>query len=293
MPTGFLCLDKPPGVTSRDVVNVVQKLVRPLKVGHAGTLDPLATGVLVVAVGSATRLIQYVQESPKHYRGRFRLGVTSDTDDITGNVVEGGDASGVTRERLSDVLAEFVGRIAQSPPQFSAVHAQGQRAYQLARKGETVELSPRMVEVSAIELIEFTRPEFTIDVTCGSGTYLRALGRDVGQRLGCGAVMTELRRTAIGPFTVERAVTADRLTRETWTDALWPPQTAVQQLASVALSADEATAIRCGRAVANAATGTLLVGVEVALFDAAGALLGVGVVDAANGRVQPRVVLPM
>lgn len=289
MTSGFLCIDKPTGVTSRDVVNVVQKLVRPLKVGHAGTLDPLATGVLVVAVGGATRLISYVQDTTKQYRGRFRLGLSSDTDDITGEVVVRGDPSHITAEQLSAVMTEFVGRIEQTPPRFSAVHVQGQRAYDLARQGREVELTSRTVEVFSIALVEFANPEFVIDVTCGSGTYLRALGRDIGQRLGCGALMTELRRTAVGPFTIDRAISVEALTRDNWTTQLWPVTTAVQHLASRPLSDEEVAAVRCGRAISCG--GKSPQDAEIALIDAVGALVGVGVCNAQTGRLQPRLVL--
>ena len=180
---GVLNVDKPVGVTSRDVVNQVVRLVRPAKVGHAGTLDPLATGVLVVCVGHATRLINLVQEGRKRYRGRFRLGQTSDTDDVTGNVQPAGDWSGITKTQLEAELVEFIGQIQQVPPQFSAVHVQGQRAYDLARRGVAVELTARPVEVFSLQLTAFEPPDFELDVVCGSGTYIRSIGRDLGTRL--------------------------------------------------------------------------------------------------------------
>jgi tRNA pseudouridine55 synthase len=296
MAAGFLCVDKPPGITSRDVVNVIQRLVRPLKVGHAGTLDPLATGVLVVAVGSATRLISFVQDGRKRYRGSFRLGETSDTEDCTGTVVDSGDPTFVTVEMLTAALAEFVGQIEQTPPQFSAIHVQGQRAYDLARQGIAVELAPRRIDVFGIDLVEFATPEFTIDVCCSGGTYIRSLGRDVGQRLGCGALMTALRRTAVGPFTIERAVPLESLTRETGERALWPLSTAAQHLPSVALSAEEVAAVRCGKAIRPAAGASpslaeVLPSGDLALFDAAGELVGIGVADPATNLVKPRLVL--
>ena len=202
---GVLNLDKPMGLTSRDVVNRVVRLVRPAKVGHAGTLDPLATGVLVVCVGHATRLISLAQEGRKRYLARFVLGQSSDTDDITGQVTQGGDWTGVKLGDLEGLLPQFVGRIQQVPPQFSAIHVQGERAYDLARRGEVVELQPRPVDVFAIRIVSFQAPALELDIECGSGTYIRSLARDLGARLGCGALMTDLRRLGVGPFLSTRA----------------------------------------------------------------------------------------
>ncbi|GIW93914.1 MAG: tRNA pseudouridine synthase B [Pirellulaceae bacterium] len=202
---GWLNIDKPQGITSRDAVNVIQKLVAPAKVGHAGTLDPLATGVLVLGIGPATRLISYVQQKPKKYRARFRFGWQSPTDDIEGpaSPVEGPLPS---REELEEVCRKFVGRVEQVPPDFSAVKVAGQRAYHLARKGTKPQLQARTVEVYSLELVAYEPPEWEIVVRCGAGTYIRALGRDIARRLDTAAIMVSLRREAVGNFTLADAV---------------------------------------------------------------------------------------
>src|SRR5436190_8799230 len=197
---GLLNVDKPSGLTSRDVVNRVQRLVKPHKVGHAGTLDPLASGVLVVCVGPATRLIEYVQRMPKRYLATFLLGRRSETEDIEGAVTELTDTPVPTVEQAHGALPNFVGRIQQLPPAFSALKVDGQRAYALARKGETPDLQPRPIEVYSVELVEYSYPQLVLDIRCGSGTYVRSLGRDIARALGTEAVMSALVRTEIGPF---------------------------------------------------------------------------------------------
>jgi len=291
MPSGFLCLDKPSGITSRDAVNAIQRLVRPQKVGHAGTLDPLATGVLAIAIGSATRLIRHVQDQPKRYRGTFELGLSSDTEDITGQITRRCDPTGVTEERLRDVLSGFVGSLEQTPPQFSAVHVQGQRAYDLARKGVAMDLAPRRVEIFSMELADFASPLFTIDVECSGGTYIRSLGRDIGERLGCGAVMTALRRTAVGRFALDTAIPLDAVTRDSLPGQLMPLALAVAHLPVATLSPAQIRALRCGQTIAFD-DGRLTDGAEVALFDDAGQLAGVGIVDREQHRLRAPLVLP-
>jgi tRNA pseudouridine55 synthase len=227
---GLLNINKPQGLTSRKVVDHVQRLVRPAKAGHAGTLDPLATGVLVVCVGSATRLISLIQEQRKTYRGRFRFGMRSDTDDITGQVAIVPNAREIPRAEITAVLPRFLGAIAQVPPQFSAVHVAGQRAYELARAGQTVKIEAKTVEVHRIELLSYGWPDLELEIECGSGTYVRAIGRDLGELLGTGAVMTELVRTDIGPFELSNAVSLEELNAATLSNLLLPASLAVQDL---------------------------------------------------------------
>lgn len=225
---GFLVIDKPPGWTSRDAVNVVVKLCpRGTKVGHAGTLDPLATGVLVIAVGKATRLIEYAQDGAKTYDGEFLLGRTSDTEDVEGTVAEIENAPEIPREALEAVLPLFLGSIMQRPPAYSAIQVDGQRSYDRARRGEQVELPPRPVRIDSIELLDFAHPRFELRVVCGKGTYIRSLGRNIGERLGSGAVMSNLRRTRVGAFAIEDAVALDRLRAEGVSPFLRPMQDAL------------------------------------------------------------------
>jgi len=248
-PVGVLCLDKPPDVTSRHVVNVVAGLARANRVGHAGTLDPLATGVLVVCVGWATRLVPLIQQFPKTYLAEFELGLVSDTDDRTGQLTRLSSGPWPTRHQLLDLLPRYTGRIMQVPPQFSAVHASGERAYDLARRGETADLAPRPVEIFQMELVDWAPPRFTVDVRCGSGTYIRALGRDLGRDLRCGAVLTTLERTAIGPFTRSRATPPGQLQRETWRESLLPPLTVVEHLPRLDITSDQGRQLQLGRRI--------------------------------------------
>ncbi len=243
---GLLNLDKPAGMTSRDVVNRVQKLVKPVKVGHAGTLDPLATGVLVICLGQATRLVPYIHEFSKTYVAEFLLGVTSETDDTEGELRRVPDAPLLTAGAVETALPRFCGRILQTPPTHSAVKVQGRRAYALARRGADLQLEPREVEVHRLVLREFTPERLTLEVECSSGTYIRSLGRDLGLVLGSGAVMCGLRRTRIGPFGTETALSPDSLTRDTLQAALLPSLQAVAHLPSVMANPDEVALLRRG-----------------------------------------------
>ena len=208
---GFLCIDKSPGMTSRDAVNVVQRLIKPLKIGHAGTLDPLATGVLVMAIGKATKLISHVQRMRKFYAGEFQLGKSSDTEDISGKLVTCLVQEPPTREQVDQACAKLVGAIAQLPPRYSALRVEGRRAHELARAGQRVNLQPRCIEVHEIAVGRYEYPNLALNVECGSGTYIRSLGRDIGADLGCGAVMSALRRTRIGKFCLEESISVERL----------------------------------------------------------------------------------
>ncbi|MBI1901804.1 MAG: tRNA pseudouridine(55) synthase TruB [Planctomycetia bacterium] len=245
---GLLNLNKPAGMTSRDVVDVVQDLVRPDRTGHAGTLDPLASGVLVVCVGKATRLIEHVQRMPKRYTATFLLGRQSDTEDAEGNVTLLQNPPVPALEEIRVAADGMTGEIVQRPPAFSAVKVGGQRAYKLARRGQQPELAPRPVVVHHIEIVSYTYPELVLDVECGSGTYVRALGRDLAEKLGTAAVMSALVRTAIGDFRIEDAAEPQALTPDNLAQSLLPPRRAVSMLPAVALSA--AQIVRLGHGLA-------------------------------------------
>ena len=248
---GLLNLDKPAGVTSRDVVNRVQRLVRPHKVGHAGTLDPLATGVLVVAIGPATRLIEYVQRMAKAYQGTFVLGRTSDTEDIEGQVTELSSPPVPTMSEIQAALPRFLGAIEQRPPAYSALKVAGRRAYELARRGDAVELPPRTVQIDELKLVRYAYPELELVVHCGGGTYIRSLGRDIAEALGTGAVMSKLRRLAVGPFREAEALAPGGLTLEEIHRRLLPAVMALGELRRIALHADELARIARGQSIAN------------------------------------------
>ena len=211
-PFGVLVVDKPSGITSRSITNRIhgsvakqlQTTKRKVKVGHVGTLDPLASGVLLLTVGPATRLSNLLHEAPKTYVGTFRFGMISDTDDIDGTcrVV---DAPSVSREQIESVLPQFIGSIEQIPPAFSAKRVSGKRAYDLARAGHEVDLEPVRVDIDTMTVLSFDDDHLTIEVTCGSGTYIRSIGRDLARACGSEAVMTALRRTQSGSFAMTDA----------------------------------------------------------------------------------------
>jgi tRNA pseudouridine55 synthase len=247
---GILNVDKPAEWTSRAVVDRVQRMAWPARVGHAGTLDPLATGVLVVCVGQATRLIQYVQQLPKSYRATFLLGHCSPTDDIEGEVALFEGAAEPTRAEIEAALPQFVGQIQQRPPQHSAVKVGGRRAYDLARRGAALDLPPRTVTVHRLTVTRYRYPELDVEIECGSGTYVRSLGRDLGEALGTAAVMSALERTAIGPFRVEDAVPADELDEDSLAARLQPPLAGVDVLPRVALTDDDLIELGFGRPIA-------------------------------------------
>lgn len=202
---GIVVVDKPRGMTSHDVVARVRRLTGVRRVGHAGTLDPMATGVLVVGVGRATRLLGYLAASDKEYDATLRLGVATTTDDAEGDVVEQHDASDVDDDALLASIRALTGTIEQVPAAVSAVKVGGVRAYKRVRDGETVELAPRRVTVAAFDVIARRGDDVDVHVACSTGTYVRALARDVGVALGVGAHLTALRRTRVGSFTLERA----------------------------------------------------------------------------------------
>ena len=236
---GLLNLNKPQGSTSRDVVNLVQRMVRPHKVGHAGTLDPLATGVLVLTIGPATRLTEFIQRMPKSYLATFQFGQTSDTDDIEGEVVPVPQAPRISRDDVDAVLPDFVGTIQQRPPDYSAVKVKGKRAYSLARSGERLQLKSRPVRIDSLEIVSFDYPQLEMRIRCGSGTYIRSLGRDIGRQLGTGAVMSALVRTAIGHLTIDTAVAPSNLSQENIGDHLLSAREAITQLPQTRVSVDE------------------------------------------------------
>jgi tRNA pseudouridine55 synthase len=246
--SGLLNLDKPVDVTSHDVVNQVRRLSSMRQVGHAGTLDPLATGVLLVCLGPATRLVEYLVGRPKQYRATIRLGQETNTYDADGEVVAERPLN-VTQEEVAAALAHFQGVIEQIPPMFSAIKQGGQPLYKLARQGIDTPRPPRQVTVYAIELRAWKPPHVEIQLTCSAGTYVRSIAHDLGRMLGCGGHIAALRRTAVGNFTLDSAVPLNELDREKLLALLQPPDTAVSHLPRLNLTEAEATAARQGRRV--------------------------------------------
>lgn len=211
MVDGFLVIDKPAGISSHDVVNRVRRILGTRKVGHTGTLDPFATGVLPIAVGEGTKAIQFLDEGEKAYEAVIRLGLVTDTLDITGTVLQEHDSGGLGQEQLLSAMAALTGEISQVPPMYSAIKRGGQPLYKLARKGIEVERQSREVIIHSFELLEFSSPLATVRVHCSRGTYVRTLADDLGKLLGCGACLTALRRTLSGPFRLADAMTLEQL----------------------------------------------------------------------------------
>jgi len=222
---GVVVVDKPGGITSHDVVRRVRRIYGTKRVGHAGTLDPLATGVLVVCLGPATRIVEYLAAARKEYVAGVVFGVTTDTEDATGHLVSETDASALTEATARAVLSRFRGTIFQTPPMVSAVHHEGKRLYELARQGIEVERQPRPVEIYRLEMTAFTpgpRASATLVVECSTGTYVRTLAADIGAALGVGGMMASLQRTRVGAFTLADAFTLDDLSARQETGALAP-----------------------------------------------------------------------
>lgn len=251
--SGALVVDKPVGMTSHDVVQAIRNGTSLRRAGHTGTLDPRASGVLVILVGPAVRLSEYVSASDKRYQAIIRLGGTTDTYDAEGKFTPTTDPSNITEEQFEEALKTFVGEIEQTPPPYSAVKVQGRKAYEMARKGEEVELEPRTITVHHLEVLEWTPPEVVIDVHCSSGTYVRSLANDLGQKLGCGAYLVGLRRTKSGKFTLRDAVPLRKLqeafTAGNWYQYLIPAAEALGDWYAIELSPDEVEAVRHGHRV--------------------------------------------
>lgn len=247
---GVVVVDKPSGMTSHDVVDVVRKRLDVRRVGHAGTLDPDATGVLVVGVGVATRFLSYAQAAPKRYRATARFGVTTNTQDASGDVVAETDASSVTRERVARALESFVGIIEQVPPMVSAVKVGGERLYAKARRGEDVARAPRRVTIYEAVIDDFEagpHPRADLTVACSAGTYVRTLIHDLGTALGCGAHLETLRRVETGGFTEADAVALDDVAPE----RVLPLPEVVRALDRLDVTGEVAALVRHGRALPN------------------------------------------
>ena len=281
---GILNIDKPAGMTSHDVVGRVRRVAHLKRVGHAGTLDPDATGVLLVCLGQATRLSDYLAEEGKAYRAVLALGQTTTTEDASGDVLTQADASLITEANLKALLPRFTGDIPQIPPMVSAVHHEGKRLYALARAGVTVERAARTVRIDAINLVDFTPGALalaTLDVSCGKGTYIRTLCADLGAALGVGGHMASLRRTRIGAFTADAATPLDALTPENLPGLLVSSADALAHWPAQEAGTDAAwNDIKSGRALPS----PLPPGTVARILDARGELIALGRADGEHLR---------
>ncbi len=251
--SGVLVVDKPIGLTSHDVVQVIRRGTGIRRAGHTGTLDPRASGVLVILIGPAVRLSEYVSASDKRYQATIRLGSSTDTYDSEGTITSSASVDDITEDYFNEVLQRFVGEIEQVPPPYSAVKVQGRKAYDMAREGEEFELVPRIINVYSLEILEWALPEVVIDVYCSSGTYVRSLANDLGKELGTGAHLVGLRRTKSGRFTLRDAVPLRRLQEAfdagNWYRFLIPAAEAMADWPMVELDADQVELVRHGHRV--------------------------------------------
>jgi tRNA pseudouridine55 synthase len=248
---GILNIDKPAGITSYGVVARVKRLSGERRVGHGGTLDPEATGVLPVCLGRATRVVEYIMGTPKSYRAVIELGTMTDTYDAAGKVVGRADPSGVDRRTLEAALKAFLGEIRQVPPMFSAVKHDGRPLYDLARAGQDVARESRPVTVYRLDIVEWQPPRFTLDVACGRGTYIRSLAHDLGQALGCGAHLAALTRTRYGRFDIADAAALEELEAafggDDWRHFVYPMDFPLSGLSAAVIGEEEAAAMRKGQ----------------------------------------------
>ena len=253
---GILLIDKPPLWTSNDVVSKLKGLLKERRIGHSGTLDPLATGLLVVFAGRATRAVSFAESHDKRYTAGLRLGLRTDTQDISGNVISQ-EQTDIKNEELDRVLSCFVGEIEQTPPMYSAVRVNGKRLYELARKGIEVERKPRKITVYSIERKGRESGDIVLDIKCSKGTYIRTLCSDIGERLGCGACMSTLRRTEAGMFSVENAYTLDEVIREAEigdvSSLILPTETIFSEYERITVSASAEAKVRNGNPVSFSA----------------------------------------
>ena len=252
--SGVLVVDKPVGLTSHQVVQVIRRGTRIKRAGHTGTLDPRASGVLVVLIGPAVRLSQYVSAENKRYQATIKLGQKTDTYDSEGEITGTSDIE-VTQEQFEEALKGFVGEIQQVPPPYSAVKVKGKHAYDLARKGKEVVLEPRQINVYSLDLLEWNPPEAMVDVHCSSGTYVRSLAYDMGELLGCGAYLTGLRRSKSGRFSLRDAISLRKLTdafeTNSWYQYLIPAAEALSEWPSITLNNDEIDLVRHGHRISR------------------------------------------
>ncbi len=291
---GILVIDKGPGLTSHDVVAWVRRITGERKVGHTGTLDPLATGVLPVCLGAATKVIEYLVADDKAYEAEVVLGAETDTDDAEGRVVREAPVPTLTAADLDQTLAPFRGDIVQIPPMYAAIKVGGRKLYELARAGETVERAPRAVRIDRLDLLDWQSPVARLRIDCSKGTYIRALARDLGRALGCGGHLRSLRRLRSGSFTIDRAIALEWLGHEfgvtPWERLTVPLEVALPGWPSIALDEGGVTAWRQGRPVRARRSGP---GERCLAYGPDGAWLGLGRYDARSDTWHPEKVVAL
>jgi tRNA pseudouridine55 synthase len=295
---GILNINKPKDLTSFDIVARVKRITGERHTGHAGTLDPLATGVLPICSGKATRVIEYLFNETKTYRAEVELGITTDSYDSTGKIINTRDPSGITRERVETVLTSFRGTILQTPPMYSAIKHRGTPLYKLARSGIEVERNSRPVHIYKLEIVDWQPPCFSLEVVCGKGTYIRSLAQDIGEALGCGAVMKNLERTRVGPFNLEDSITLEQLEETAakgYTERyLYPADYALQSFDTLVVNHEQQCSLIHGMPVSPEPDLTEIKPAALCrVYNEDGGFVGMVEYDAANLRWQPhKIFLP-
>jgi tRNA pseudouridine55 synthase len=254
---GALLINKPPGPTSHDIVDEARRILRTKRIGHTGTLDPFAAGLLVLLLGPATRLAEYLKDHEKTYRGVIRLGVKTDTDDVTGTVIKEKTVPPLSARSIENEMKRFRGKSSQKAPAYSAVKVSGERLYRRARRGAEVKAPTREIEIYSLSLVGYNRPDLVFEVTCSSGTYVRALARDIGEALGCGAHLTSLTRTAAGPYELSDSITIDELKTgdiDIWREknAFIPMAEVLPDFPTIEITGEDATRVSHGKEIALA-----------------------------------------
>jgi tRNA pseudouridine55 synthase len=290
---GILNINKAPGMTSHDVVARVRKLLKQKRVGHAGTLDPAARGVLPICIGQATRLAEYISDSGKLYQAEITFGIVTDTYDNEGTVLRTGDVPALELAQLEAVLSSFLGPHMQLPPRYSAVKLRGQPAYKRTRAGEEVMLEPRPVEIQQLQVLDWQPPRLTLVVACSKGTYIRSLAYDIGERVGCGAYLSALLRTRSGPFAIADSVTLEQLSaaieQGDASKYILPPDSALPHYPAIHL--DPVTSVRVLHGNKFRYDQLQPVAQLARIYDATGRFLAIASWDAEQQMWQPNKVL--
>lgn len=289
--TGVICLDKPEGISSFFAVKKVSRLLDTKKAGHTGTLDPMATGVLVIMLGSCTRFIDFLPESEKSYTARVMLGKNTDTLDITGDILEEKDVN-VTEDKLKKTAEKFLGDILQVPPMYSALRKDGVRLYDLARQGVEVERAPRKVQIKELRIYDFDGSSFSMDVTCSAGTYIRSLAFDIGESLGTGACLTSLRRTAANGFSIDKSLTLEEIEKhlenEDIEKYILPIENALKSYEAVTVSEAQGKRFRNGGELDLNRIQKDFCNSLYRIFAPDGSFLGLGEADTENNSLKPK-----
>jgi tRNA pseudouridine55 synthase len=291
---GILNINKATGMTSHDVVARVRKLLHQRRVGHAGTLDPAASGVLPICVGQGTRVAEYLSESGKAYQAEITFGIVTDTYDAEGSIIRTADSSHLSQPRIEEVLPHFLGPQKQLPPRYSAIKIQGQPAYKRVRSGEEITLEARAIEIHQLQILAWAPPRLTLAVECSKGTYIRSLAYDLGEYLGCGAYLSALIRTRSGPFTLDRGITLEQLAEasEEGTAAryLLPADSALQDYPALKLDAETIGRVLHGNAFRHPQPPFQPAATLARIYDTEGHFLAIASWDSQQQQWQPKKV---